>query len=495
MLTCRSFATAASAAAVLMLSGAARAQWVEFQDVTATNLVLQSVTLSDAEEKDIAVGDFDHDGDMDVICVRKRPFSVAGPRSDVLLMNENGMLVERTSQYAPEMISIPSDSRDVLVRDLDNDGWLDLVIANTFFQQPMYYRNLGDDVNGDWLGFVSEGDTRFPIITPVNQEDGPQFCALDAGDVNGDGYPDIYFSNYRPAGGTNDCLLINDGTGHFTNETNARLGNNSNVAFGPAAEIRDVDMDGDMDIVKVSTLYNASPFNEWGVFVLFNNGSGVFNTRPFQNLYDNESPYMFTMTDLDGNGMLDMYVVDDNTDGLVKITNPVQDGPLGISDNNVTNSPRTGNFGGNVKVADIDNDGDLDIGVSPIDVDIANCGSSARFALLRNPGTGLVSDPWPSTDHQNIHIAAHDFAFVDINNDGCLDLFMGTCTSYALFRQTNCLIVGDINGDGMVGFDDLNLLLGSYGQSGPGLAGDLDGDNDVDFADLNRLLGNYGAGN
>ncbi len=55
-------------------------------------------------------------------------------------------------------------------------------------------------------------------------------------------------------------------------------------------------------------------------------------------------------------------------------------------------------------------------------------------------------------------------------------------------------ILGDVDGDGTVGFADLNLLLGSYGQAGaPGeLPGDVDVDGDVDFADLNLLLNNYG---
>lgn len=51
----------------------------------------------------------------------------------------------------------------------------------------------------------------------------------------------------------------------------------------------------------------------------------------------------------------------------------------------------------------------------------------------------------------------------------------------------------DIDGDGVVGFADLNLLLGSYNSAGWGLAGDVDGDGDVDFADLNELLGAYNS--
>jgi hypothetical protein len=53
---------------------------------------------------------------------------------------------------------------------------------------------------------------------------------------------------------------------------------------------------------------------------------------------------------------------------------------------------------------------------------------------------------------------------------------------------------GDVNGDLVVDFGDLNLLLGNYSASGAGLAGDLNGDGDVDFDDLNALLSVYGQG-
>lgn len=54
----------------------------------------------------------------------------------------------------------------------------------------------------------------------------------------------------------------------------------------------------------------------------------------------------------------------------------------------------------------------------------------------------------------------------------------------------------DINGDGVVGFGDLNVLLGGYGQSAaPGaLPGDADCDGTIGFGDLNLLLGMYGQG-
>lgn len=53
---------------------------------------------------------------------------------------------------------------------------------------------------------------------------------------------------------------------------------------------------------------------------------------------------------------------------------------------------------------------------------------------------------------------------------------------------------GDVNGDGLVNFTDLNIVLSNFGLTGPGLPGDADADGDVDFADLNLVLSNFGAG-
>jgi len=54
-------------------------------------------------------------------------------------------------------------------------------------------------------------------------------------------------------------------------------------------------------------------------------------------------------------------------------------------------------------------------------------------------------------------------------------------------------LAGDANGDGVVDFEDLALLLGQFGQSGECLAGDLNGDGVVDFADLAMVLANFGT--
>lgn len=53
-------------------------------------------------------------------------------------------------------------------------------------------------------------------------------------------------------------------------------------------------------------------------------------------------------------------------------------------------------------------------------------------------------------------------------------------------------VYGDISGNGVVDFADLNIVLGQFGQTGPGLPGDVNGDLIVNFADLNIVLSNFG---
>jgi hypothetical protein len=63
-----------------------------------------------------------------------------------------------------------------------------------------------------------------------------------------------------------------------------------------------------------------------------------------------------------------------------------------------------------------------------------------------------------------------------------------------LFLGPRNALEGDANGDGIVNFADLNLLLANFGLTGaPGsIPGDVNGDGAVNFADLNLVLTNFG---
>ncbi len=70
----------------------------------------------------------------------------------------------------------------------------------------------------------------------------------------------------------------------------------------------------------------------------------------------------------------------------------------------------------------------------------------------------------------------------------------GTTGAYLLTIET-VVLEGDLNGDGFVGIEDLNLVLSDWNASPPtDPAADPTGDNFVGIEDLNLVLGNWNAG-
>ena len=80
--------------------------WVNYVNETSTRMPTgagqnnSATSTNDPEEKDYAWGDVDNDGDIDLVCVRKQPFTSTGKKINVLFMNEGGVLIDRTSTYA-----------------------------------------------------------------------------------------------------------------------------------------------------------------------------------------------------------------------------------------------------------------------------------------------------------------------------------------------------------------------------------------------------------
>ncbi|MCP3977273.1 MAG: hypothetical protein GY720_22520 [bacterium] len=61
-------------------------------------------------------------------------------------------MTDLTATLAPDFLD-PTDDRDVELADLDGDGWLDIITAGTFHEQPRILINLGEDESGVWRGF------------------------------------------------------------------------------------------------------------------------------------------------------------------------------------------------------------------------------------------------------------------------------------------------------------------------------------------------------
>ncbi len=462
----------------------AGAAWVNFQDQTSTRLVAATgLGATDPDEKDYAWGDVDKDGDIDLVVVRKQGWTTPGKRVNVLFRNENGVLTDRTTQFATDSsvsgdfgFNTPTNDRDVVLTDVDGDTWLDIVTAVTisdtdpkYIGHPRIYHNKGNDGNGQWLGFRYE-ETWIPTMLTYSGASGfnPRFCSVAAGDLTGDGKPELWFGDYdasgvgggspEPAGADfNDKLLINQGNGHYQDQTTTRFNNNvpSPIgapfmvsAFGAAAAIADMNGDGLLDIVKQTSLN--SPLY---VGISQNNpgNQGMFSTHE---VITQQSPYFVSVGDLNNDGKLDAVITDDGADRyLINLGNTNPGGTPAFTARNFSfDAASDDGFGSQSVVADLDNDGWNDVLISDVDVDTPGCGR--RLHIYRNLGGtpgGMVNlqEQTAGTGCQNSAgnpptclvagipsdklEGVHNTAVFDLNGDGWKDLVLGRCAGTSVY--------------------------------------------------------------
>lgn len=470
-------------------SAQAQAPWASFVNESSTRLVASpSLLVNDNIEKDFGWGDFNHDGWVDLAVGRKFPGSIQGGFRNILFMNEGGVLVDRTNEYASTSdvagyhgFLDPTNDRDMYAVDINGDGWLDLVTATTMSDglidiigQPRAYINLGNDAQGHWQGFRHERD-RIPHLFPPsgNATANPRFCDLTAGDFNNDGFMDLFYVDYDTPetsgtqtmdlngdGDTNDPgetqqspgetaandfnnkLLFNwgntpggPGPGYFfdtttTVATSAQL----NSAFGNASTSGDFTGDGKDDIVRVSTLGGDGV----GVLTRKASGAGFLGIK----LAYTGAPYHVEKADLNNDGKLDLIVADDSQDRYLINTGNDATGQPNFTSFVIAQS--ASEFGNTIKTCDWDKDGKVDAVIVDIDADLPSfCPTTGRRThIYRNTYSGSTSNilvesnasfskPFSDTQLQ----AWFDVAPIDIDNDGWPDMVVGRCSGIEVYMN------------------------------------------------------------
>src|SRR5439155_17678645 len=130
------------------------------------------------------------------------------------------------------------------------------------------------------------------------------------GDVDGDGLPDVYLTSNQGA----NALYRNLGDWRFQDVT-AQAGVAMMGRLSTGAVFADVDGDGDLDLL-VSTLGG-------GVALLVNDGHGVFTERTASSgLASHSGSMTMTLTDVDGDGHLDLYVANYKTRSAMDVYSP-----------------------------------------------------------------------------------------------------------------------------------------------------------------------------
>ena len=171
--------------------------WINFFDETADRVVCESTLFADDDqEKDYAWGDVDRDGDIDLVIVRKEPFTSSGRYPNVLLLNEGGVLVDYTDQYAvaadvagDEGFLTPTNDRDVILVDLNDDVMVTRTTlmdgAQAHFHPHLHEPRESNDLQVPLRGEPHSGNARH----------GHRDLLVAAGDIDGDGDEDLYFGD------------------------------------------------------------------------------------------------------------------------------------------------------------------------------------------------------------------------------------------------------------------------------------------------------------
>lgn len=275
----------------------------------------------------IAVGDYNNDGFDDFyVCADVG-------RNRLFRNNGDGSFTEEAEELG---LAIAAKSKSAIWGDINNDGYLDLYLANL--------------ASNDQL-FLNQGDGTFQDITAqAGIQNWENSSSVNMADVDNDGYLDIYisnlaaenilylngqdltFQNYTQQSGATDTgssmgsiffdydkdgdqdlflthdhaepsfLYQNDGSGHFTEVSEAA---NANVqGLGMGVDIGDVNQDGYSDIYITNLFKNT---------LLLNNGDGTFdNISASAGIEDYGMGWGTTFVDFDRDGWVDIYVANDS---------------------------------------------------------------------------------------------------------------------------------------------------------------------------------------
>jgi len=427
----------------------------------------------------------------------ERPAEPAPPFHFVDVAGEAGLSATTWCGRFDKPHLMESNGTGLALVDYDGDGDLDAYLVNG-------WRLEGSEIveRGTNRLYRNRGDGTFEDVTEAaGVGDDGWGCGAAVGDVDGDGDPDLYVTNFGP-----DLLYRNQGDGTF-----AAMPDSPGIdGWSAAAVFFDADGDGDEDLFvcgyvdsTLEEVLNAELSLEWndvmvmpGPFGLeglanryyVNEGGGRFVDRTVESgLKDVGLYYSFAMAalDLDGDLDLDLYVANDsNPNYLYENDGKGHFNEVGLWSGAAVDGGGAAQAGMGVATGDVDGDGFTDLFVTNFAED--------HCTYYANKGELLFEDETVPYGLQTSTFAPLSWgAFLeDLDLDGDLDLFIANGHIYPQAEQVRKSGMGYAQPNQLFGLEK-GRFVDRSAQSGPGLevigssrgvaCGDVDLDGDLDF--------------
>ena len=354
--------------------------------------------------------DFDKDGDLDCIVMNENDYYGYDPLS-FFKKFENKTLLEQNSSHLYEQIDgkfvnitekagllSPTFGLGLCVSDINNDGWLDIYIANDYYVKDGMYINNQD---GTFSNKIKESTKQISFYG----------MGVDIEDINGDNLSDIFVLDMASSDHVRSkTLMASMNTSNFDLITN-KLDQHYQYMFNSLQ----LNMGNDKYHNISHQLSLAKTDWSWAGLIFDYNLDGnedIFVTNGYRKYgSDNDSRIKINQTKLEFNNSVPIEMKKRLYEELPseKLSNLLYKNEGKLSFNEVGGKSKIlePSFSNGASYADLDNDGDLEIIVNNID---QNAFIYKNLSVEKNIGSYLVIKPIGET--------SETFAKVSIYFDG-----------------------------------------------------------------------------
>ncbi len=434
----------------------------------------------------VALADIDGDGKADMV--------VSGNSAGILVFrNVSSAGSITTGSFGGVAFSTGARPWEVAVGDIDGDGKPDLVTANTDNNTISVLRNTSSS------GSLTSGS--FAARIDYATDSTPMSIAI--GDLDGDGLPDIAVPNYDSTTVTifrNHPLLkppvitsvspnvANPGTSvTITGSGFDTSVVNNKVFFGATRAVVTTASAGSLTVISpvsgtlapisvLDSVTGLSGYEQYAYLPKYDNSIYLSGTLNFVTKVDFTSlttPQAVVFGDLDGDGKADMVIANSGSAKISVYRNNSSSGSITGGSFAAKVDFTTGTAPANVRIADIDGDGKLDILVT-------NSGSASVSVFRNTAASGTITTgSFASKVDFTVGTTPFDLGVADFDGDGKPDIAVANSGS------TNMSVLKNNGSAGFISFAAAaNFTTGTTPKKI--YAGDLDGDGKPDIAVTNN---------